>query len=814
MTNQKMNKFKTIMGTIALSSVVATTLPFNALSVEAASKAVNVSEGQKVRYVSAGVQNKSEDSKISLKQSSSAVSISKLSSISKITKTSITIGKKTYTYSKSMSGLFANSTALKKARIQFTYDKKGNIKDIILLELNAAGKASKKGDSQYKGNVTFDGKKAYIKGSLRVNANYVSVKNLTVAKNVELTEKASSVFYANSLTVKGKTTVLGKAKAVKQSVAPSNENVSKWARSFAGSLKMFATNSSVKKTAVIKPKLALVFVNSKLAKVEVKALHTAIKATGKSTVGEIILNANTVLLTDKSTTLSKVFISKGTSAVDMQGDIGTVIVQSADPLSLSGNASVKLVQINLSKSDVQLGLTGTIQTVSASGRDSVIDILKGSKIQSVTVGSSLTLGNVDALSKVVVGPKVDKLSLNGPILGMIANGNTNVVLGSSAKIGSVAASGNISLNGKVGSSIEELELINNASKVSINVPTKAVKVSTVGNEVVVDGTAPIDSMILNGAANVVLDVAKLGNLTASASNKGKIELGKDTKVDNISSKDLLKDQDQIGQVGKEDGKEIPPVVVVPPVTGGGGGSGIITPAVVAVNSITITGETTVENGGTLQLSVGVLPENATNKAITWEIVSGSATISPDGLVTTSEIGTVVVRATAVDRSNVRSERSIEVTPNQEDVSLALAAVNVATDGAEMKEALVAEALELDLSGYDALELDDSGDEGTGDRQVAVATDVLANKGNGFDLERLKRVFDAAVVNRTATREALKHVNTAAAPEDLRVEAFIGSVMETYDTNKGVLPNVTGYVTEEVIAGLTQDMADFEALSPS
>uniref|UniRef100_UPI0013008BBB hypothetical protein n=1 Tax=Exiguobacterium flavidum TaxID=2184695 RepID=UPI0013008BBB len=142
------------------------------------------------------------------------------------------------------------------------------------------------------------------------------------------------------------------------------------------------------------------------------------------------------------------------------------------------------------------------------------------------------------------------------------------------------------------------------------------------------------------------------------------------------------------------------------------------------------------------------------------------------------------------------------------------AVNVATDGAEMKEALVAEALELDLSGYDALELDDSGDEGTGDRQVAVATDVLANKGNGFDLERLKRVFDAAVVNRTATREALKHVNTAAAPEDLRVEAFIGSVMETYDTNKGVLPNVTGYVTEEVIAGLTQDMADFEALSPS
>ncbi len=93
-------------------------------------------------------------------------------------------------------------------------------------------------------------------------------------------------------------------------------------------------------------------------------------------------------------------------------------------------------------------------------------------------------------------------------------------------------------------------------------------------------------------------------------------------------------------------------------------SGTSTP----VASVTITSDselTIVENNGSLQLGVTVLPDDATNKTVTWSIAEGSvqASISQDGLLTASGIdngnGTVTVVATANDESGVQSE--IEVT---------------------------------------------------------------------------------------------------------------------------------------------------------
>jgi uncharacterized protein YjdB len=60
------------------------------------------------------------------------------------------------------------------------------------------------------------------------------------------------------------------------------------------------------------------------------------------------------------------------------------------------------------------------------------------------------------------------------------------------------------------------------------------------------------------------------------------------------------------------------------------------------------------DNGTLQLSAEVLPVNATNKNVTWSLVNNSvlATISPTGLVTAIDNGTVTARATAADGSGV------------------------------------------------------------------------------------------------------------------------------------------------------------------
>jgi len=65
---------------------------------------------------------------------------------------------------------------------------------------------------------------------------------------------------------------------------------------------------------------------------------------------------------------------------------------------------------------------------------------------------------------------------------------------------------------------------------------------------------------------------------------------------------------------------------------------------VLVSSITISGETKVTIGNTLQLKATVKPTNATNAAVTWSITSGGsyATINQNGLLTAVAPGKVTV----------------------------------------------------------------------------------------------------------------------------------------------------------------------------
>jgi aryl-phospho-beta-D-glucosidase BglC (GH1 family) len=69
--------------------------------------------------------------------------------------------------------------------------------------------------------------------------------------------------------------------------------------------------------------------------------------------------------------------------------------------------------------------------------------------------------------------------------------------------------------------------------------------------------------------------------------------------------------------------------------------------------------------GSEQLNVIVLPENASNKEVTWSLIQGGdiATLSEDGLLsaTATRNGTVTVRATAADDNRVTAQKEIPVT---------------------------------------------------------------------------------------------------------------------------------------------------------
>jgi uncharacterized protein YjdB len=103
---------------------------------------------------------------------------------------------------------------------------------------------------------------------------------------------------------------------------------------------------------------------------------------------------------------------------------------------------------------------------------------------------------------------------------------------------------------------------------------------------------------------------------------------------------------------------------------------------VPVSSIAVSGfggaTAITTNVGTLQMLKNVLPSYATNASVTWSVINGtgSATISPTGLLTAVTDGTVTVVATASDGSGVSG--SVVITLSNQIVYVTSVAVVSAT----------------------------------------------------------------------------------------------------------------------------------------
>jgi hypothetical protein len=102
---------------------------------------------------------------------------------------------------------------------------------------------------------------------------------------------------------------------------------------------------------------------------------------------------------------------------------------------------------------------------------------------------------------------------------------------------------------------------------------------------------------------------------------------------------------------------------------------------IAVQSVDISTQggvpaTITTDGGTLQLVAVVNPAGA-SQDVTWTIVSGSefATLGPDGLVTATGDGTVVIRATSDEDGTVFDEITIVITGNLGTGSFGISSIN-------------------------------------------------------------------------------------------------------------------------------------------
>ncbi|WP_439128058.1 pectate lyase [Polaribacter sp.] len=84
------------------------------------------------------------------------------------------------------------------------------------------------------------------------------------------------------------------------------------------------------------------------------------------------------------------------------------------------------------------------------------------------------------------------------------------------------------------------------------------------------------------------------------------------------------------------------------------------PQDILIESLVIYGGN-ITNGSTNQLTVGILPNNATNKEVTWSVLDNTiAEISENGLLTAKENGEVIVKVVANDDSGVSAEKIIKI----------------------------------------------------------------------------------------------------------------------------------------------------------
>ncbi|WP_019228677.1 Ig-like domain-containing protein [Sedimentibacter sp. B4] len=92
----------------------------------------------------------------------------------------------------------------------------------------------------------------------------------------------------------------------------------------------------------------------------------------------------------------------------------------------------------------------------------------------------------------------------------------------------------------------------------------------------------------------------------------------------------------------------------------------ITPQLIAVSGIVVNSAndaTSIVNGGTLNMSATITPENATTKSVTWSVTpgTGNATIDNNGVLTATAIGAVTVTAISVSNPNIYGTKIITIT---------------------------------------------------------------------------------------------------------------------------------------------------------
>jgi uncharacterized coiled-coil protein SlyX len=160
------------------------------------------------------------------------------------------------------------------------------------------------------------------------------------------------------------------------------------------------------------------------------------------------------------------------------------------------------------------------------------------------------------------------------------------------------------------------------------------------------------------------------------------------------------------------------------------------------------------------------------------------------------------------RSQATTEALDAALTEQEDiigqVQAALQAVNDAGTTAAMQAAIEdnAAVLGLDMESYNEL---------IEARQPSVSVDLVANKGEGYTLDSLKKTFNAIVATRHATQASMDKVNNAESIADLEGISWVTDLLAQFEAADEVYDYHSGIAVSEKINTLQVLVTRYEAL---
>ncbi|MBD3921389.1 S-layer homology domain-containing protein [Paenibacillus sp. PR3] len=267
---------------------------------------------------------------------------SKLALLQQLENGKVTINGVAYRIPAAMQGLLrqANREALEGAEIQFVSN--GHVlQSITKLVIHASGIEPAEQAPEFSGNLVLDGNGAAVDGDLVVAGNYITVRNLKVKKDLQITPELENDFYARNLEVEGNTLIYG-----------GDDNTVVFSESQLKNVEINKENVHVELLESTSVQAATVLSNATLSNHTSSALQQVTVAGGAEQVTLQGSVQNVAVNTQQASTLS------------VNGTVGSMTINTSEPLNLNGGGTISTMQVTNPAANVQVDSTVQVQGIS------------------------------------------------------------------------------------------------------------------------------------------------------------------------------------------------------------------------------------------------------------------------------------------------------------------------------------------------------------------------------------------------------------------------------------------------------------------